>query len=217
MSGCAARLPCLTVAPKSVDLVMRFRAESTAVTPRRSGSQGATALATPIRHDRPAGPGPHPQAETVHAGTAPVIRLEGPLALCHDSLLAASDIVPGTVSPAGGSRSTPRRLDRLCVSLVTGAASGPSARIAAVSPTFGRLYEGTDPCSPGQTTPADRCARRRSFTVATPATEVRPIVPKRLRMLPNGWRGRGKLLASGGAVSHRNGAGQRSKDGGSAS
>ena len=121
-----------------------------------SGSQRATALATPVRHDRPAGPGPHPQPETVHAGTAPVIRLERPLALCHDSLLAASGIVLDTVSHAGGSRSPPRRLDRLCISLVTGAASGLSARIAAVSPTFGRLYEGTDQCSPGQTTPGRR-------------------------------------------------------------
>ena len=55
-----------------------------------SGSQRATALAAPARHDRPAGPGSHPQPETVHAGTAPVVRLERPLALCHDSLLAAS-------------------------------------------------------------------------------------------------------------------------------
>jgi hypothetical protein len=36
-------------------------------------------------------------------------------------------------------------------------------------------------------------------------------------MLQNGWREPGKLLASGGAVSHRNGARQRSKDGRSAS
>jgi hypothetical protein len=89
-----------------------------------SGSQRATALAAPIRHDRPAGPGPHPQPESVHAGTAPVIRLKRPLALCHDSLLAASGIVLDTVSHAGGARSPPRRLDRLCISLVTGAASG---------------------------------------------------------------------------------------------
>jgi hypothetical protein len=64
-----------------------------------------------------------------------------------------------TVSHAGGSRSPPRRLDRLCISLVTGAASGLSARIAAVSPTFGRLYEGTDRSSPGQTTPGRRLVR----------------------------------------------------------
>jgi hypothetical protein len=37
--------------------------------------------------------------------------------------------------------------------LVPGAASALDARIAAVSPTFGRLYEGTDRRSPGQTWP----------------------------------------------------------------
>jgi hypothetical protein len=37
------------VAPKSADRVMRFRAESTAVTPRfESGSQRAAALAPPV-------------------------------------------------------------------------------------------------------------------------------------------------------------------------
>jgi hypothetical protein len=138
-----------------------------------SGSQRATAFAAPVRHNRPAGPGPHPQPETVHAGTAPVIRLEGPLALCHDSLLAASGIVLDTVSHAGGSHSPPRRLDRLCISLVTGAASGLDARIAAVSPTFGRLYEGTDRCSPGQTTPRRRPDRHQSLTAVTPATGAR--------------------------------------------
>src|ERR1700761_2630276 len=99
---------------------MRFRAESTAVPPGWiSSSQRATALATPIRHDGPAGPGPHPQTEAVHAGTAPVIRLEGPLALCHDSLLAASGIVFDPVPRAGGSCLPTRCLDRLCVSLGT--------------------------------------------------------------------------------------------------
>ena len=117
----------------------------------KSGSQRATSLTTPVRHDRPAGPGAHPQPEAVHAGSAPVVRLEGPLALCHDSLLVASGIVPRPVPRAGGSRLPSRSLVRLCVSVVTGAAPGRRARIAAVSPTFGRLYEGTDRCSPGQT------------------------------------------------------------------
>src|SRR6201996_1516741 len=116
-SGWTAFLPRLTVASKSVDRVMRLRAESTAVTPERSGSQRATALAPPGRHDRAAGAGPHAQPESVHAGTAAVVRLEGPLALCHDSLLAASGIVLAPVPRADGSCLSPRRLDRLCVSL----------------------------------------------------------------------------------------------------
>jgi hypothetical protein len=40
---------------------------------------------------------------------------------------------------------------RLTVSLVAGAAPDFHTRVAAVSPTFGRLFEGTDPRSPGQT------------------------------------------------------------------
>ena len=75
-----------------------------------------------------------------------------------------------------------RRLGRLCVSLVTGAASGPDARIAAVSPTFGRLHEGTDRRSPGQTTLRRPASGRQSFTDATPATGP----PSNLRKdLPN--------------------------------
>src|SRR5271166_968820 len=128
-SGCTARTPCFTVAPKSADRVMRFRAESTAVTPGlESGSQRTAALAAPARHDRPPCPGAHPQPEAVHAGSAPVVRLEGPLALCHDSLLVASGIVFRPDAYAGGTRLPSRSLGGLCVSLVTGA--GPAAYCA---------------------------------------------------------------------------------------
>jgi hypothetical protein len=131
---------------------MRFCAESTAVTPViGSGGQGATSLTTPIGHDRPPRPGAHPQPEAVHAGSPPVVRLEGPLALCHDSLLVAFGIPFRPIPHAGRTRSPSRSLARLCVSLVTGAGPGHIARIAAVSPTFGRLFEGTDDRCPGQT------------------------------------------------------------------
>lgn len=53
----------------------------------RSGRERAAALAAPTGHDRAPGTCAHPQAETMHAGSAPVIRLEGPLALGHDVLL----------------------------------------------------------------------------------------------------------------------------------
>lgn len=56
----------------------------------RSGSQRATTLAAPVRHDGTPGPGAHPQAETVHAGSPAIVRLEGPLALGHDVLLVVS-------------------------------------------------------------------------------------------------------------------------------
>jgi len=103
----------------------------------RSSSQRTTALAAPTRHDGAAGASPHAQPESVHAGTAPVVRLEGPLALCHDSLLAATDVAADPVPRAGGLHVNPRRLDKLHALLVADAHSGPLIRIAAASPTSG--------------------------------------------------------------------------------
>jgi hypothetical protein len=48
-----------------------------------SGSQRATALVAPAGDDGAAGAGAHPQTETMHTCTAPVVGLEGPLALGH--------------------------------------------------------------------------------------------------------------------------------------
>ncbi|CAN5368935.1 hypothetical protein BH09ACT8_BH09ACT8_05030 [soil metagenome] len=48
-----------------------------------SGSQRATALAAPAGDDGAAGAGAHPQPEPMHTCTAPVVGLEGPLALSH--------------------------------------------------------------------------------------------------------------------------------------
>src|SRR5271157_5060356 len=90
-SGCTVRIPYFTVAPNSVDRLKRLRAGSTAENPTlRSGGQRATALAAPVGHDRAPGTRTHPQAEAMHAGSAPVIRLEGPLALGHGVLLVVS-------------------------------------------------------------------------------------------------------------------------------
>jgi len=85
------RMPCFTVASNSVDRLMRLRAGSTAENlTRRSGRQRAATLTPPVRHDRTAGTGTHPQPEAMHAGSPPVVRLEGPLALGHDVLLVVS-------------------------------------------------------------------------------------------------------------------------------
>jgi hypothetical protein len=108
----------------------------------RSGSQRAAAFAPPAGDDRPPGAGAHPQAEAVHAGSAPVIRLEGPLALGHGVLLVIRTVRPlapfvrGSIG--GGSCYWPARSPVLIW-------------VAAVSPTFGRLFEGTDAASSGQT------------------------------------------------------------------
>lgn len=56
-------------------------------------------------------------------------------------------------------------------------------RIAAVSPTFGRLFEGTDANTAGQT--AFRGARR--FTAVTIVTNVKRHADFSSAMLPNGW------------------------------
>lgn len=73
-----------------------------------------------------------------------------------------------------------------CVLLVTGAVSGQEP-VAAVSPTFGRLFEGTDAGSPGQTPSSCPAESDPTFTVVTPASAVhRPadftgfISPKRV-------------------------------------
>jgi hypothetical protein len=158
MSGWTVLFPCLTVASKSVDRVMRLRAESTAVTPDLTGQAVSERRPLPRRFDTIARPAlvrirsrkPCTRARRRLFGWKVRLPFATTLSLLH------LGIVLDTVSHAGGSRSPPRRLDRLCTSLVTGAASGLSARIAAVSPTFGRLYEGTDQCSPGQTTPERR-------------------------------------------------------------
>ena len=55
-SGCTARVPCLTVASKSVDRVMRFRAESTAVAPGLKIKQSASGV--PYDADPTRLPGP---------------------------------------------------------------------------------------------------------------------------------------------------------------
>ncbi len=198
---------------------MRFRAESTAVTPGfGSGSHRAASLTTPTRHYRPPRPGAHPQPEAVHAGTAPVIRLEGPLALCHDSLLGASGIALRRVPIAGVTRLPSRSLGRLCVSLVADAGPGHVARIAAVSPTFGRLFEGTDERSSGQTWPPRPPISRRSLTNVTAASAVGEQSSESSSQCCRTVGARTEnLLASGNAVSDRNGARQRSEDGGSAS
>jgi hypothetical protein len=87
-SGCTVRIPYFTVASNSVDRLMRLCAGSTAREPDvRSGRQRAAALAAPAGHDRTPGAGTHAQTETMHAGSAPVIGLEGPLALGHGVLL----------------------------------------------------------------------------------------------------------------------------------
>jgi hypothetical protein len=100
----------------------------------------------------------------MHAGTAPVVRLEGPLALGHDVLLVVSGM------PSGRPRFRESSGDESCC--WPARSPGTGASVAAVSPTFGRLFEGTDERSLGQTwsaatEPTDpSAARRRKHTLS---------------------------------------------------
>lgn len=81
-------------------------------------------------------------------------------------------------------------------------------RVAAVSPTFGRLFEGTDEPSPGQTWPAATPSRGPGARFSVPVTlgsgvttiTTRTKAPLTLNdpigMQRNGWQPHGKLLAS---------------------
>jgi hypothetical protein len=121
------------------------------------------------------------------------------------------------------------RVVRRWVLQLAGAVPGVTIRVAAASPTFGRLFEGTEQPSLGQTwsaatgptqpsaktcvlgeATAARCWQR---TTSTPQMTLE----KPIGMQQNCWQPHGKLLASGNAVSERNGARQRSEDGGSTS
>jgi len=63
--------------------------------------------------------------------------------------------------------------------------------------TFGRLFEGTDEISLGQTS-ADRRANRHNRHISPALRRGKKLLP---RMLQNGWHSERKLLASSNAVS----------------
>ena len=75
---------------------------------------------------------------------------------------------------------------------LTGAGpAGELPRIAAVSPTFGRPFEGTDVNSAGQTA----FQRRSRFTAVTAVTRVKRHADFSSSMLPNGWPALGKPVS----------------------
>jgi hypothetical protein len=129
-----------------------------------SGGQRPAALATPVVHDRPAGTGAHAQPETVHTRPTPIVRLEGPLPLSHGNLSSLGMAFRASAQPVKsrtGWSECP--LVSSFVSLANrrvphdipgwlGTRPPDLPRFAAVSPTFGRLFEGTDATSRGQTT-----------------------------------------------------------------
>lgn len=67
--------------------------------------------------------------------------------------------------------------------------------------TFGRLFEGTDENSLGQTSPDEALRVADRFTTTTAVTQFQDERSKPQTMLQNGWHPRRKLLASANAVS----------------
>ena len=155
-SGWATRTPRLTVVPNSAERTMRY-CEGSNVPPIRvgSGGQGLASLAAPTGDDGAARTGAHPQPEAVHACATPVVRLEGPLALGHGCLSS----IHMTAAPPRcfTTRGDTEAVGKLCVSRLDRCVIR-RVRVATVSPTFGRLFEGTDQRRLGQTCPfhADR-------------------------------------------------------------
>ena len=123
---------------------------------RGSGSQRTTTLAAPLGHDRAPSARPHAQPETMNPRPAPVVRLEGPLALGHGYFSSLHLVVADRCTRRRCNRTNATTVVKLWSRSITGAV--PKNPVAAVSPTFGRLFEGTDVTSPGQTAlscPAD--------------------------------------------------------------
>lgn len=116
-----------------------------------SRSERAAALAAPARHDGPTRARTHPQPKTVHTRTTSVVGLESPLALGH-GYYSSMKVAPapfGTRTLVSFWKQPRYLILRSSRSLAPARKTRhPSrSRIA----TFGRLFEGTDEISLGQT------------------------------------------------------------------
>jgi hypothetical protein len=135
----------------------------------------------------------------VHAGSAPVIRLEGPLALGHGVLLALS------ASPSGRYASQVHRSGCLAcwpARSPDNSGSQPYRRLSGDCLRVLMTLRRVKPCLP-QRTGAER-RRRQSWDGASPNARwprTRPRERTPIRMRRNGWQPDGKLLASANAVS----------------
>ena len=162
-----------------------------------SRSQLAATLATPARTRSPGRPGSASAAGTrapahgagcwAERSACPWPRLS--LLVAFGTRTHADDVMPvGTRSPlvsSSVSLASRRGLQKILV----------RSRIA----TFGRLFEGTDEISLGQTS-VRALARNRSHRHSSHRASAMPKISPRA-MLQNGWHSDRKLLASGNAVS----------------
>jgi hypothetical protein len=155
MSDETVRTPRLTVTPNSVDRVIRYRAGSNA--PPRSDLVRRTVRGGPCAGDRRRSRDRrgYASANGNHAHARGADCSAGMSAYPWPRL---SLLVTSGPRRAGAIciRADTTTVAKLCVSLLTGPSSGAPDRCnraAAVSPTFGRLFEGTDLRSLGQTSP----------------------------------------------------------------
>jgi len=142
-SGCEDRTPCLTVWLKSADRVIRYRAGSTGVRP----------VGQAVRERRPL----RRRSATMARPARVRIRNRKPWTLARRRLfgwkvrlpLATAVLLVLWQSRAGLTCASRYPDCRFQSSLPN--QRGPGHPVAAVSPTFGRLFEGTEVTSAGQT------------------------------------------------------------------
>lgn len=149
MSGCAMRVPCFTVASNSVDRVMRLRAGSTAkdltCDQAESARRPCGADRTRSRARRACASATGSHARGLGAGYS------AGRSACPWPRRSPRCLPSGR---SDGSLRARLRFDRRVVLLLLAGAVPKWCWVAAVSPTFGRLFEGNDQPSPGQTWPA---------------------------------------------------------------
>jgi len=174
-SGCAVRIPCFTVAANSVDRLMRLRAGSTAERPDAAIRQKARGV--PYGADR--------TQSSARRGYASATgnRARGLGADCSAGRSACPwpRRSPRCVSHC---RPAAQTTNFVCgwpeVILLLAGAVPRHSWVAAVSPTFGRLFEGTDEPSPGQTWPAATHPPARG-----PERSFSPVLGIRDRLAPS--------------------------------
>jgi hypothetical protein len=225
-SGCTARIPRFSVASNSVDRLMRLRAGSTAEKPAvafrqitRGGLYGAGWTRRSARREYASATGN--RARGLGAGYS-AGRSAYPWPR-HSPCCPWLD--PSSHPPTPLADCVLLPVDRRWVLLLAGAVPGCKIRVAAVSPTFGRLFEGTEQLSLGQTWSPPTDPTEINAKPLSPAAPLRHDIGNRpqttlkkpIGMQQNCWQPHGKLLASGNAVSEWSGVRRRNEDAGSTS
>jgi hypothetical protein len=197
-SGWTARTPLVTVSPKSVDRVIRYWAGSTALDPATNHA---------VRERRPL---PR-RADTMARPARVRMRSRKPCTRARRRLLGWKVRLPlaTAVTPrsCGG---THQHECRVGTGRLLAPARKPEYPDRSRAATFGRLFEGTDEISLGQTA-LPGCVRHHiRHTVHACSTPGQDVYRNPPSMLQNGWHPSGNLLASGSAVFRVSGDRQQS-------